>query len=90
VARDHPLLAPSAIEPVGAPDPLRLLDVPHVFTQTGLLDVEEFRTAARERGLRLKHAKLELLHRRRLLVPLMRIHSRTVEGLTPIRPIESS
>jgi hypothetical protein len=60
------------------PSALDLLHLPFVFSQTGLLRPESFIREARKRGFDLERSELELFHRRRLLVPLYRVHARPV------------
>ncbi len=62
---------------------LDLLGVPYAFTQAPLLTVPELVRAAEVRGTHLDSAQLELLHRRGLFVPLLRIHVHTVGEPTP-------
>ena len=63
--------------PVGPP---RLLELPLAFTQNAFLSPEEFVKRAGERGVDLRQEHLLELHRRRALVPLLRIMQR------PARP----
>ena len=55
-----------------------LLADPYVFSQTPLLSGWEFLEEARDRGVRLTEAHLELLHRRRLLQPFYEVHPRQI------------
>ncbi len=57
---------------------LALLDDQYAFTQTGLLSPQNFIKEADKRGVRLSYEQLELLHRRRVLQPFYRVHSRPV------------
>ena len=57
---------------------LALLKDPFAFTQARLLSPENFIREAKQRGVRLHHGQLELLHRRRVLQPFFVIHSRPV------------
>jgi len=73
-------LSPVArIAPHSAPSSLELLTVPFAFSQRPLLDPPSFVEEARKRGIHLFRDQLELLHMRRLLVPLFRVYSRQVE-----------
>ena len=62
---------------------LDLLQDPYAFTQTKLLTPEQFMREARKRGLRLRRGHLELLHRRRVLQPFFKVHSRPVTNPRP-------
>lgn len=90
MSRDHPLRAPGLIDPAKAPEPLEVLRVPHVFSQSRLLDAPSFCQAAKERGLRIELKELESLHRRRLLIPLLSLHTRVVAPTSPYRPTDAS
>lgn len=68
----------SHLDPGLMPSTLDLLRLPHVFSQEDLLDERQFGVEAWKRGVRIDRARLELLHRRRLLVPLLRVHQRPV------------
>lgn len=57
---------------------LALLQDPYAFTQTRLLSPQDFIKEAEKRGVRLDRRQLELLHRRRVLQPFYRVHSRPV------------
>lgn len=54
----------------------KLLQLPLSFTQSGLLSPDEFTKRAAERGVWLRPEQLLELHRRRALVPLLRIVQR--------------
>jgi hypothetical protein len=54
-------------------EPRQLLGLPLAFTQNALLTPEEFAKRANERGVDLRTEHLLELHRRRALVPLLRI-----------------
>ena len=74
----------SVVPPVASTTTLALLQDPYAFTQTSLLSPENFITEAKRRGVTLDREQLELLHRRRVLQPFYRVHSRpvTAPGLT--------
>ena len=57
---------------------LAILQDPYAFTQTGLLSPRDFIREADRRGVKLVREQLELLHRRRVLQPFYRFHSRAV------------
>jgi hypothetical protein len=57
-------------------EPRQLLGLPLAFTQNALLTPEEFAKRASERGVDLRPEHLLELHRRRALVPLLRIVQR--------------
>jgi hypothetical protein len=65
-------------------DPLRLLGLPLAFTQNALLTPEEFTRRARDRGVGLRVEHLAELHRRRALVPLLRIVQRPSKVSLPV------
>jgi hypothetical protein len=69
---------PSIIPPSTVPSALDLLGLPFVFTQTGLLRPGQFISEAKKRGVTLERSELELFHRRRVLVPLYRVHARPI------------
>jgi hypothetical protein len=69
---------PSIIEPASAPTTVDLLRVPYVFSQSRPLTSSQFARAAKDRGVTLDRQRLELLHQRRLLVPLLQLHHRPV------------
>jgi hypothetical protein len=69
---------PSVIPPGTVPSALDLLGLPFVFTQTGLLRPGQFISEAKKRGFTLERSELEFLHRRRVLVPLYRVHARAI------------
>ncbi len=64
---------------------LELLQNPYAFTQTRLLSPEDFIREAGKRGVRLDREQLELLHRRRVLQPFYKVHSRPVTDPVPSR-----
>ena len=68
----------SVVPPKASTTTLALLQDPYAFTQTSLLRPEDFITEARTRGVTLDREQLELLHRRRVLQPFYRVHSRPV------------
>jgi hypothetical protein len=79
----------SVSAPWGSPlehqvDPRRLLGLPLAFTQNALLTPEEFAGRARDRGVSLRLEHLAELHRRRALVPLLRIARRTSNASPPM------
>ncbi len=76
---------PGVLPASNLPSTLDLLRLPFVFAQTDLLDESRFRAAADDRGLRIDVRQLELLHRRRLLVPFFEIHTRQIA--TPIEDL---
>jgi hypothetical protein len=69
--------------------PLQLLDLPLAFTQNALLSPDDFVKQAGERGVQLKPAYLLELHRRRALVPLLRIVQRPPRTPTAV-PVAAS
>jgi hypothetical protein len=77
----HPLTHPV--------EPRQLLGLPLAFTQNALLGPQEFAEAAKERGLDLRPEHLLELHRRRALVPLLRIVQRPPKSST-IVPVAAS
>ena len=80
IARARFLSPISKIDPNSAPSSLELLTVPYAFSQRRLLNPSAFVRDTRKRGVSLLESQLELLHRRRLLVPLFRMYSRQVEA----------
>ena len=68
----------SLISPEVAPTSLDLLGLPFAYSQTGFLNPNQFGREAKKRGFELDIRQLELLHRRRVLVPFYRIYSRPV------------
>ena len=70
---------PSIIDPAAAPKAVDLLRVPFAFSQAPLMTTSQFTRAAKDRGVTLDRERLELLHRRRLLTPLLQVHHRPVE-----------
>lgn len=65
-------------------DPRQLLGIPLAFTQNALLTPEEFTSRARDRGVGLRVEHLAELHRRRALVPLLRIVQRPSKASPPV------
>ena len=74
------------IDPDTVPSTLDLLRQPFVFSQSHLLTDTQFISEARKRGFSFHRGELELLHRRRALVPFYRIHSRPTIGATDRTP----
>ena len=70
-------------------EPRQLLGLPLAFTQNALLGPEEFAKSAEERGVDLRPEHLLELHRRRALVPLLRIVQRPPKSAT-IVPVAAS
>jgi hypothetical protein len=70
-------------------EPLQLLGLPLAFTQNALLTPEEFAKHADERGVDLRTEHLLELHRRRALVPLLRIVQRPPKS-SVIVPVAAS
>jgi hypothetical protein len=70
-------------------DPRQLLSLPLAFTQSDLLTPEEFTRRARDRGVGLRVEHLAELHRRRALVPLLRIVQRPAKTSPPV-PVAAS
>lgn len=68
----------SVVPPNLSTTTLALLQDPYAFTQTRLLRPQDFIKEAEKRGVRLDRRQLELLHRRRVLQPFYRVHSRPV------------
>lgn len=68
----------SGIETSEAPSSADLPRHPFAFTPDDLLTEREFSKATRERGVALQPGQLEELHRRRLLVPILKVHQRPV------------
>lgn len=64
--------------------PLQLLDLPLAFTQNALLSPDDFVKQAGDRGVQIKPEHLLELHRRRALVPLLRIVHRPPRTPTPV------
>ena len=62
---------------------LAILQDPYAFTQTGLLSPRDFIREADRRGVKLVREQLELLHRRRVLQPFYKVHSRPVTEPEP-------
>lgn len=73
-----PSRRPSALDPARALSTLQLLRAPHVFSQAGLWTEAQMVREAKTRGVDVDVDKLELLHRRRLLVPLFKVHATPV------------
>ncbi len=73
---------PPGIDASSLPSTANLLKLPYAFTQEHLLTETQLRQAAERRGVHMRREHLEQLHRRGLLVPLLRIHNRPVS--TPI------
>ena len=69
---------PSVVPPNLSTTTLALLQDPYAFTQTRLLSPQDFIREANKRGVRLDREQLELLHRRRVLQPFYKVHSRPV------------
>ena len=69
--------------------PLQLLDLPLAFTQNSLLSPDDFVKQAGERGVQIKPEHLLELHRRRALVPLLRIVQRPPRTPTAV-PVAAS
>lgn len=65
-------------------EPRQLLSLPLAFTQSALLTPEEFVKRAGERGVDLRPEHLLELHRRRALVPLLRIVQRPSKSSTTV------
>ena len=65
-------------------DPRQLLGLPLAFTQNALLTPKEFTRRARDRGVGLRLEHLAELHRRRALVPLLRIVQRPSKASSPV------
>ena len=70
-------------------DPRHLLSLPLAFTQNDLLTPEEFTRRAKDRGIGLRVEHLAELHRRRALVPLLRIVQRPSKASPPV-PVAAS
>ena len=70
-------------------DPRQLLSLPLAFTQNDLLTPEEFTRRAKDRGIGLRVEHLAELHRRRALVPLLRIVQRPSKASPPV-PVAAS
>jgi len=70
-------------------EPCQLLSLPLAFTQNALLTPEEFAKRAEERGVDLRSEHLLELHRRRALVPLLRIVQRPPKSSTAV-PVAAS
>ena len=68
----------NSVVPPNLSTTLALLQDPYAFTQTRLLSPRDFITEAGHRGVRLRCEHLELLHRRRVLQPFYKVHSRPV------------
>jgi hypothetical protein len=83
------LSAPWGEPPGHQVDPRELLGLPLAFTQNPLLTPEEFTSRARDRGVGLRVEHLAELHRRRALVPLLRIVQRPSKA-SPIVPVAAS
>lgn len=66
------------LDPAPVPRTVDVVLAPFAFTQTGLLTPHGFAREAKKRGVRLDRKRLELLHRRRLLVPFLQVHTRPV------------
>lgn len=77
---------PALVHPV---ESRQLLGLPLAFTQNVLLTPEEFAKRAQERGVDLRPEHLLELHRRRALVPLLRIVQRVPKSST-IAPVATS
>lgn len=60
--------------------PVSLLTLPLAFTQNALLSPEDFIKQADRRGVKIRTEHLHELHRRRALVPLLRITQRPVSS----------
>lgn len=69
--------------------PLQLLDLPLAFTQNSLLAPDDFVKQAGERGVRIEPEHLLELHRRRALIPLLRIVQQPPRPLTAV-PVAAS
>ena len=84
MGRSYFVWGDSVVPPRASTTTLALLQDPYAFTQTRLLRPEDFITEANRRGVTLDREQLELLHRRRVLQPFYRVHSRPVTdpGLT--------
>ena len=65
---------------------LALLQDRYAFTQAKLLSPQGFIGEAKKRGVSLDREQLELLHRRRVLQPFYRVHSRPVATPDPSCP----
>jgi hypothetical protein len=74
---------------VHAVEPRQLLGLPLAFTQNALLTPEEFAKRAKDRGMDLRPEHLLELHRRRALVPLLRIVQRRPQSSTVV-PVAGS
>jgi hypothetical protein len=70
-------------------EPRQLLSLPLAFTQNELLTPQEFAKRAEERGVNLRPEHLLELHRRRALVPLLRIVQRRPRSSTVV-PVAAS
>jgi len=70
-------------------DPRHLLGLPLAFTQNHLLTPDEFIRRAKDRGIGLRVEHLAELHRRRALVPLLRIVQRPSRASPPV-PVAAS
>lgn len=75
---------PAAIQAADVGPAVRVFEDPLMFSQTGVLDEQQFVSGAKVRGVDLNADVLELLHRRRLLIPLFVVHQRPVEPSVPI------
>jgi hypothetical protein len=71
-------------------EPRQLLGLPLAFTQNALLAPKEFAKNAEERGVDLRPEHLLELHRRRALVPLLRIVQRPPKSSTTVSVAESA
>ena len=74
----YPHFGPSVIGHEVTRSTLDLLRQPFVYSQSNLLSPAQFIAEAKKRGLSLQHGELEVLHRRRILVPFYRIHQRAI------------
>lgn len=68
---------PDCVDHEGA---LRILEVPFIYSQDGLLTSSEFIKKAKELGHRISHNDLRQLHNRRHLLPMYRVSDTPVEG----------
>ena len=74
----------SVIGPEQVPGSLEILRRPYAFSQTSLISAREFSKRAKERGVSIEMEQLELLHRLRVLVPLLQIHRNRVSDPTDL------
>ena len=86
MANYYPLGGPWSIPASLGMSSADLLQLPYALSQASILSESQFRSEAKRRGVRLERRELEVLHRRRVLVPFYRVTQRPVCVPVPVPP----